>query len=152
SKWRRSFRFGTWGGAGSRSALVPRGPSGAALLLGLLFCLLPAGPVAGRVVVLLAAVAPPVVGALGILAAMNGHWAPPVAWGSGTRPPSLQTDRRAVACTNRKMSPPSGRREESSLNWARAFFGILIVTVGTLLLLDQAGMLDAGNAIATWWP
>lgn len=38
------------------------------------------------------------------------------------------------------------------MNWARAFFGILIVTVGTLLLLDQAGMVDAGDAIGTWWP
>jgi hypothetical protein len=38
------------------------------------------------------------------------------------------------------------------VNWARIFFGMLIVIVGTLLLLDNAGVLDAGEVIGTWWP
>lgn len=38
------------------------------------------------------------------------------------------------------------------MNWARAFFGILIVTVGALLLLDNADVLDAGEVIGMWWP
>ena len=38
------------------------------------------------------------------------------------------------------------------MNWARAFFGILIVTVGALLLLDNADVLDSGEVIGTWWP
>ena len=38
------------------------------------------------------------------------------------------------------------------MNWARAFFGILIVVVGALLLLDNLDMLDAGEIIADWWP
>lgn len=38
------------------------------------------------------------------------------------------------------------------MNWARAFFGILIVTVGTLLLLDNLDVLDYGDVIGRWWP
>ena len=38
------------------------------------------------------------------------------------------------------------------MNWARAFFGILIVTVGILLLLDNADVLDAADVIGMWWP
>jgi len=38
------------------------------------------------------------------------------------------------------------------MNWGRLFFGLLIVAVGTVLLLDNAGVLDAGEIISTWWP
>lgn len=38
------------------------------------------------------------------------------------------------------------------MNWARVFFGILIVTFGGLLLLDNLDVLDAGDIIGTWWP
>jgi hypothetical protein len=38
------------------------------------------------------------------------------------------------------------------MNWARAYFGFLIVTFGSLMALDNAEVLDAGDAIATWWP
>jgi hypothetical protein len=38
------------------------------------------------------------------------------------------------------------------MNWARAYFGLLIVTAGGLLALGNAGVLDAGDAIAGWWP
>lgn len=38
------------------------------------------------------------------------------------------------------------------MNLARAFFGALIVVVGTLFLLDNLDVLDAGELIATWWP
>lgn len=38
------------------------------------------------------------------------------------------------------------------MNWARAFFGIVIVVVGSLLLLDNLDVLDAGEAIGDWWP
>jgi hypothetical protein len=38
------------------------------------------------------------------------------------------------------------------VNWARAYFGFLIVAVGAVLLLDQAGVMDAGDTFATWWP
>ncbi|HEX6301516.1 MAG TPA: DUF5668 domain-containing protein [Acidimicrobiia bacterium] len=38
------------------------------------------------------------------------------------------------------------------MNWARAFFGIIIVAVGSLLLLDNLDVLDAGEIIGDWWP
>ncbi len=38
------------------------------------------------------------------------------------------------------------------MNWARAFFGLLIVAVGSLLLLDALDVLDAGQVIGDWWP
>lgn len=38
------------------------------------------------------------------------------------------------------------------MNWARAFFGLVIVVVGSLLLLDNLDVLDAGEAIGDWWP
>ncbi|MDP9495537.1 MAG: cell wall-active antibiotics response protein [Actinomycetota bacterium] len=38
------------------------------------------------------------------------------------------------------------------MNWARIFFGSVVVAVGVLLLLDNAGVLDAGNAFSTYWP
>lgn len=38
------------------------------------------------------------------------------------------------------------------MNWGRLFFGLLIVAVGTVLLLDNAGTLDAGEIFGTWWP
>ena len=38
------------------------------------------------------------------------------------------------------------------MNWGRLFFGLLIVAVGTVLLLDNAGVLDAGEILGTWWP
>jgi len=38
------------------------------------------------------------------------------------------------------------------MNWGRLFFGLLIVAVGTVLLLDNARVLDAGEIFGTWWP
>ena len=38
------------------------------------------------------------------------------------------------------------------MNWARAFFGIMVVSVGLLLLLDNLDILDAGDVIGDWWP
>lgn len=38
------------------------------------------------------------------------------------------------------------------MNWARAFFGILIVAVGTLLLLGNLEIVDAGEIFRQWWP
>jgi hypothetical protein len=38
------------------------------------------------------------------------------------------------------------------MNWGRLFFGVLIVAVGTLLLLDNAEVVDAGEVIGNWWP
>lgn len=38
------------------------------------------------------------------------------------------------------------------MNWARVFFGIVIVTFGALLLLDNLDVLDAGEIIGDWWP
>ncbi|MGA9531447.1 MAG: DUF5668 domain-containing protein [Anaerolineales bacterium] len=35
---------------------------------------------------------------------------------------------------------------------ARAFFGVLLIAFGGGLLLDQAGLIDFGNLLATWWP
>jgi len=38
------------------------------------------------------------------------------------------------------------------MNWARAFLGIVVITVGGLLLLDNLDVLDSGEIIAEWWP
>lgn len=38
------------------------------------------------------------------------------------------------------------------MNWARAFFGIIIVAVGSLLLMDNLDVLDAGEIMGDWWP
>lgn len=38
------------------------------------------------------------------------------------------------------------------MNWGRLFFGGLIVALGVLVLLDNAGTLDAGDIIGDWWP
>jgi hypothetical protein len=38
------------------------------------------------------------------------------------------------------------------VNWGRLFFGALIVAVGAVLLLDNAGVLDAGEVFSEWWP
>jgi hypothetical protein len=38
------------------------------------------------------------------------------------------------------------------VNWGRLFFGILVIAAGVVLLLDNAGTLDAGEFFATWWP
>jgi predicted membrane protein len=38
------------------------------------------------------------------------------------------------------------------MNWGRLFFGVVIVAVGTVLLLDNAGVLDAGETFGMWWP
>lgn len=38
------------------------------------------------------------------------------------------------------------------MNWARAYFGLIIVTLGALLLLDNLDLLDAGQIVGDWWP
>lgn len=38
------------------------------------------------------------------------------------------------------------------MNWGRAYFGLIIVTFGTLLLLDNLDVLDAGQMVGDWWP
>jgi hypothetical protein len=38
------------------------------------------------------------------------------------------------------------------VNWARAFFGIIVVLIGSILLLDNLDVLDAGEVISDWWP
>lgn len=38
------------------------------------------------------------------------------------------------------------------MNWGRLFFGGLVVALGVLILLDNAGTVDAGQAIGEWWP
>lgn len=38
------------------------------------------------------------------------------------------------------------------MNWARAFFGSLVVAAGALLLLDNLEVLDAGSLVGDWWP
>ena len=34
----------------------------------------------------------------------------------------------------------------------RALLGLILIGLGTLFLLDRAGILDAGEVIADWWP
>lgn len=38
------------------------------------------------------------------------------------------------------------------VNTGRVVIGVGFVSIGTLLLLDRAGVLDAGDVIADWWP
>ncbi len=38
------------------------------------------------------------------------------------------------------------------MNWGRLFFGAVIVAVGTVLLLDNADVIDAGDVFSIWWP
>lgn len=39
------------------------------------------------------------------------------------------------------------------MNWGRAFFGLIIVALGSLFLLDNLGVIeDAGQILGDWWP
>lgn len=38
------------------------------------------------------------------------------------------------------------------MNWGRIYFGLLIVAVGVILLLDNSDVVDAGDIFSTWWP
>jgi hypothetical protein len=38
------------------------------------------------------------------------------------------------------------------MNWGRLFFGLVVVAVGVILLLDNAGTVDAWEIFSTWWP
>ena len=38
------------------------------------------------------------------------------------------------------------------MNWARVFFGALVVAVGGVLLLEFGGVVDAGEVFSAWWP
>lgn len=38
------------------------------------------------------------------------------------------------------------------MNWARIFFGSVVVVLGALWILDYADVLDAGDLIGAWWP
>lgn len=38
------------------------------------------------------------------------------------------------------------------MNYGRLFVGVILVTLGALLALDAADVLDAGDIIAAWWP
>lgn len=38
------------------------------------------------------------------------------------------------------------------MNAGRLLFGSVVVTLGVVFLLDSAGALDAGDALAHWWP
>jgi hypothetical protein len=38
------------------------------------------------------------------------------------------------------------------MNWARVLFGSVVVGLGALFLLDNAGVVDAGDFIGRWWP
>ncbi|MEX2650954.1 MAG: DUF5668 domain-containing protein [Acidimicrobiia bacterium] len=38
------------------------------------------------------------------------------------------------------------------MNWARIFFGSAVVAVGVVLLLDNSGVLDAGDVFSRYWP
>lgn len=38
------------------------------------------------------------------------------------------------------------------MNWARIFFGSVVVAVGVVLLLDNSGVLDAGDVFSRYWP
>jgi predicted membrane protein len=38
------------------------------------------------------------------------------------------------------------------MNYGRLFVGVILVTLGALLALDAADVLNAGDVIAAWWP
>ena len=38
------------------------------------------------------------------------------------------------------------------MNPGRTFFGLALLSIGVLFLLEQADVLDAGDAFGTWWP
>ncbi len=38
------------------------------------------------------------------------------------------------------------------MNWARAYVGLVIVALGTILLLGNADVVDSGDVISAWWP
>jgi hypothetical protein len=53
------------------------------------------------------------------------------------------------------VSPAPGpwrRRDEQVTDLGRLLVGLVVVTIGALFLLDAADALDAGAAIAGWWP
>ena len=38
------------------------------------------------------------------------------------------------------------------LDFGRVFFAVVLIGLGVLFLLDQAGQLNAGNVLGRWWP
>jgi predicted membrane protein len=55
--------------------------------------------------------------------------------------------------TDRPPFLPQRRQENPApLDLGRALLGLVIVTVGTLFLLQSADVLDAGETIGRWWP
>jgi hypothetical protein len=57
------------------------------------------------------------------------------------------------AATDRPQFLPQRRSASPGpLDLGRALLGIVIVTVGTLFLLQSADVLDAGEVIGRWWP
>lgn len=38
------------------------------------------------------------------------------------------------------------------MNWGRLYFGLVILSAGTILLLGNADIIDTARAFATWWP
>lgn len=38
------------------------------------------------------------------------------------------------------------------MNWGRVYVGVLVLAVGTILLLGNADVVDAGDVFASWWP
>ncbi len=38
------------------------------------------------------------------------------------------------------------------LDYGRLFFAFVLIALGVLFLLDQAGQIDAGDVIGNWWP
>ena len=42
--------------------------------------------------------------------------------------------------------------KEQPMNSSRAVLGLTFVALGALMLLDRAGLVDAGTIVADWWP
>lgn len=38
------------------------------------------------------------------------------------------------------------------MNWGRLYFGLIVVSVGTILLLGNAGIVETSTAFGVWWP
>src|SRR5690606_6088976 len=67
-------------------------------------------------------------------------------------PSALHREALGTFAASSPVSPLGVGSRRSPMNTGRALVGIGLLAIGLLILLEQVGVLDAGEVIADWWP